>query len=289
MLSFKLLRLFSGCRSSIQKPTSSIFNLQKNLGWTSSHLPISCYSRLFERNSKFTSSNLLVKKGKLLRVNFPFDKSVAANLQNTSDKDINARILTIPNLLSLFRIIASPFIGYFIIIEDYSFAFNLFAVASLTDMLDGAIARRWPSQRSYLGTVIDPLGDKFLVLTACGCLTYANIIPLYLTLLFLAKDLGLILVGLYVRYKTCPPPVTLRRFMDPSMVNVEVTASTMSKVNTFLQMILLWMSMGAPVFDFVDHDVLKLMWALTAFTTTASVGGYMYGKNAFRVTTGRKK
>ena len=60
-------------------------------------------------------------------------------------------IFTIPNCLTMLRIFSIPFINYFIFIDRHDIACGLFVMASLTDFLDGFIARNVPNQLSYLG------------------------------------------------------------------------------------------------------------------------------------------
>ena len=216
----------------------------------------------------------------------PTDNKPNQKRFSSTQPEDNGKLLTVPNLLSTFRIASTPYICHLILSSQFTPALCWFAAASISDLLDGAIARRWPSQQSKLGAVIDPLGDKLLVGATCLCLTYTQVIPLWLTGLFVFKDLSLIVAGLVVRYKTCPPPVTLKRFFDPSIVNVEVRASVLSKTNTLLQMCLLWTSMCFNVFD-VNDSLLHLLWAVTATTTAASMVQYCI-KKPFKVVPPRK-
>ncbi|MBL4775589.1 MAG: CDP-alcohol phosphatidyltransferase family protein, partial [Mariprofundus sp.] len=74
------------------------------------------------------------------------------------------RILNIPNLLTLARILLTPFIIYAIIEHQAVLALLLMAIAGITDMLDGAIARYF-NQRSKVGAFMDPLADKLLLIS----------------------------------------------------------------------------------------------------------------------------
>ncbi|KAK3738559.1 hypothetical protein QZH41_009645, partial [Actinostola sp. cb2023] len=118
-------------------------------------------------------------------------------------------ILTIPNLLSAFRIVAAPFLGYFIISEDFLIAAALFGVAGITDMLDGYIARNFKNQKSVFGTILDPVADKVLISTLTISLTVAGLLPIPLTALILGRDLLLIIAAFYFRYKSLPSPVSV--------------------------------------------------------------------------------
>jgi cardiolipin synthase len=77
-------------------------------------------------------------------------------------------IANFPNFLTVLRVIALPFFVYALFQKDLEyqvFAFVLFALASLTDLIDGYLARKW-NQQTEFGKFLDPLADKFLVI---GC------------------------------------------------------------------------------------------------------------------------
>lgn len=82
------------------------------------------------------------------------------------------RVLTIPNVLTTFRLILVPFVCYNIIFSDFNKALILIIIAVITDGLDGFIARKF-NQTSVLGKIIDPIADKTLVMM--------GIISLYLS------------------------------------------------------------------------------------------------------------
>ncbi len=85
-------------------------------------------------------------------------------------------IYTVPNLLTLSRIVATPLIGYLIVEHCYYEASIALLVASATDVLDGWIARRC-KQQTYLGSVLDPMADKVLMTTLVLSLAHADLIP----------------------------------------------------------------------------------------------------------------
>ena len=111
--------------------------------------------------------------------------SVPADTPDGQKKD---RVWTIPNILTFARIGSSPILGYLIINHHYPAALSLFIVSGLTDLLDGWIARRYPSQASALGSFLDPLADKILVGIVVISLAYVHLLPLWLLALILSRD-----------------------------------------------------------------------------------------------------
>ncbi len=99
-----------------------------------------------------------------------------------------------PNLLTLLRLFILPFLVIEILDADYRLAFALFALAGITDALDGLLAR-WLSQKTTLGLYLDPIADKLLLSTLFIVLTHAGLIPRYVTVLVFSRDLGILLIS----------------------------------------------------------------------------------------------
>lgn len=115
-------------------------------------------------------------------------------------------------------------------------AIGIFAYSCITDLLDGYIARRFNMQ-SKVGSIIDPMADKLLMTVCTVSLWYSQIMPSYLAFLIIGRDVMLSFMGFYYRYISLPPPKTLKRYLDLSIVSVTVHPNMLSKVNTALQMI----------------------------------------------------
>ena len=105
--------------------------------------------------------------------------------------DSKAR-LTIPNLITLARILLTPLFIIFLIQKRYQLALWIFVLAGLSDLADGVIARRW-RQKSPLGTFLDPLADKLLMGSSFITLSISHLIPSWLTVIVLSRDLVLVL------------------------------------------------------------------------------------------------
>ncbi|NDV21824.1 CDP-alcohol phosphatidyltransferase family protein [Desulfovibrio sp. JC022] len=136
------------------------------------------------------------------------------------------RIWTIPNLITIFRILLTP--GFVIAYLDSNFlaAWLLFMVAGISDGLDGFLARVM-KQRTEFGAMIDPLADKILLVTSFICLSAQGVVPVWLTVLAVSRDLiivgGLFLLKFY--------GVEVEKRIDPLWT---------SKITTALQLLVIF-------------------------------------------------
>lgn len=98
---------------------------------------------------------------------------------------------TVPNLLTVLRIMLTP--GFVVAFVDHrlDIAWVLFAIAGLTDALDGALARIL-KQRSAFGAMLDPLADKILLVTSFICLALQDWIPRWLAVLVVSRDVFIV-------------------------------------------------------------------------------------------------
>jgi len=192
------------------------------------------------------------------------------------------RILTVPNLLCVSRIVAAPYLAHLIINGDFLLASGLFVYAGATDFLDGYIARNFKNQASSLGSFLDPLSDKILVGTVFLSLTYANMIPASLTGLIVSRDLFLVYAGFYIRYMSVIPPFSIKKYFDPTLPTATIQPTTISKVNTALQFLLIAVSISAPLLQLQNHPYLHYLWAATGTTTFLSAVSYAFMKDTYK-------
>jgi cardiolipin synthase len=109
------------------------------------------------------------------------------------------RPFTIPNGITLIRLALTPFFVLAVVSSKHGLALGLFIAAGLSDALDGLVARVL-KMRSRLGTYLDPIADKLLLVTAYVVLTLpirdAVTIPLWLTVMALSRDFLIVLIAL---------------------------------------------------------------------------------------------
>ena len=100
--------------------------------------------------------------------------------------------MNLPNKLTIFRVILIPFFVFFLLypgFEGYGnyIATAIFIVASLTDLLDGKIARKYNLVTNF-GKFMDPLADKLLVCSAMICLVETNQLPAWIVIVIISRE-----------------------------------------------------------------------------------------------------
>ena len=96
--------------------------------------------------------------------------------------------MNLPNFLTAIRFILVPFMAAFLISRNYTVAILLYVLASITDVLDGYIARKY-NMITKLGKILDPMADKLLQFSALVGLWVVDIIPFWITLIFFLKEI----------------------------------------------------------------------------------------------------
>ncbi|KAF7185662.1 putative CDP-alcohol phosphatidyltransferase class-I family protein C22A12.08c [Pseudocercospora fuligena] len=207
-------------------------------------------------------------------------------------------IYNLPNFLTVTRLFAAPATAYLFLHDQYAWALGLFAYAGITDLVDGWMARKWKLQ-TVAGSVIDPMADKALMIILTVTLAVKGAIPLYLATLILGRDASLAVAAIYYRYASLPAPKTLLRYWDFSLPSAEVHPTTVSKYNTFLQLILIGSTLALPVITAGHyetgilqslglntdqlHSAMRYFQCLVAATTAWSGLSYAYLKNVVTI------
>jgi cardiolipin synthase len=124
----------------------------------------------------------------------------------------------LPNLLTLTRILLLPFFAATLIYRDYQYALILFIAASITDLLDGLIARL-RKQITYFGSILDPVADKFFLITSFILMTNYELIPKWVTIIVISKDL-IVVTGCIILYF-----VTHKLRIEPNILGKFASAS----------------------------------------------------------------
>lgn len=120
----------------------------------------------------------------------------------------------LPNALTVARFAAIPAFVAAMLGGNRTAAFAWFVAAAATDYLDG-LAARWLGHRTRFGSIADPLADKLLMLAALGLLVRASSLPLWLLVLLLVRDVGMLTAWVAARLGARtfePEPVRLGKY-----------------------------------------------------------------------------
>ncbi len=167
--------------------------------------------------------------------------------------------VTLPNLISLARLLLVPAIIWMITAGWNATAFAIFVVAGIGDAVDGFIARHF-NQRSELGAYLDPLADKALLVSIYLSLTLIGEIPSWLTLLVVSRDL-LIVGAVILAWMVARP--------------IEIHPLIVSKANTAAQIVLAALVLADLAFP-PDLAVLRtIMVVVVAVLTVTSTVAYL--------------
>jgi cardiolipin synthase len=166
--------------------------------------------------------------------------------------------MNIPNSLSLLRVfLVAPFL-IAVLYHHYALALTLFVAAGISDFLDGYLARRL-NQKSLLGSYLDPLGDKLLCAVAYIALASQGLLPAWLAVLVVAKDLYTIL-GAGIIYSAGRSLVA-----DPSL---------WGKSSTLLQIVTIGLVLVATLVPL--DSLLSLLFGITGLITVIACVHYVW-------------
>ncbi len=120
------------------------------------------------------------------------------------------RLITVPNILTMLRILLLPFLVYALDIgrtRGYMLAIIIGSIMILTDIFDGIIARYF-DQYSRIGVILDPVFDKLIIITLAIYFAVKNQIPTWIAIIVVARDITLLVFGaVMVMRKMAPKPI----------------------------------------------------------------------------------
>jgi cardiolipin synthase (CMP-forming) len=108
---------------------------------------------------------------------------------------VGSQIWTIPNVLSMLRLALVPVFLVFIVLGDYVAALTTLVVASLSDLLDGYLARRL-KQVTRLGQILDPAADRLYIFAALVGLAANQLVPWWIVVVIVGRDILLVVLGI---------------------------------------------------------------------------------------------
>ena len=172
-----------------------------------------------------------------------------------------SNVWTVPNVLTMIRLLLVPVfvVVYFRTAAEPKYAaLAVFAAASLTDMLDGLLARKL-NQITDFGKLFDPLADKLMVLTAMVCQALTGVFPWIAVIVVACKELFMVLGGLFLLSRD----VVVYSNIFGKAAQVCFIASLilsffhvpLAEWGTRLDLILLWISVGLAILAMVIYTV----------------------------------
>ena len=167
-------------------------------------------------------------------------------------------IISVPNVITVIRILLTPLFVIFLQSGWYLYALLVFIVASVSDGLDGFLAR-YLDQRTELGAYLDPLADKLLLLTAFVGMAILRLIPPWLAIIVISRDV-LIFMGVAIF------AITQTKF--------EVNPSPWSKITTCAQLMTICLMLLSPMVS-ISSGIKSTFFFVTAVITIISGGHYI--------------
>jgi len=168
-------------------------------------------------------------------------------------------VRNLPNLLTLARIFLVPFFVVTLIYNQYQYALIIFIAASVTDILDGFIARI-TNQITDFGKILDPVADKFFLVTSFILMSSIGLIPKWLAIIVISKDL-IVVTGSVILYF-----VTHTLNIEPSILGKASSASQFFLVG----LVLLFSNLGGNI------SVPVLIYTIVAAFTSLAGIHYVY-------------
>jgi len=187
-------------------------------------------------------------------------------------KPINLTI-NIPNILTISRILLIPLFIISLLKGMFSAALLIFTFAAISDALDGLLAK-YLNQYSVLGAILDPIADKLLLSSSFVCLAVLNIIPGWLAVLVITRDILIVLA------------IAIFTMVD---IKIEIKPSMVSKWTTVAQLATIILVLLNPTIPEIGILKLIFIW-ITATLTILSAFHYVYvGMNIIQDASNDKK
>ena len=179
--------------------------------------------------------------------------------------------INIPNILTIIRILLTPLFVIFLLRDMFSFALLVFSIAAVSDGLDGLLARYF-NQYSVLGAYLDPIADKLLLVSAFVSLAVLKIIPPWLTVIVISRDI-MIVIGILIFAMTDIP--------------IEMKPSLVSKCTTVAQLLTIFLTLLDPQIPGAQIIKQLLFWITAGLTITSGLHYIYFGLNVLQNATGK--
>lgn len=167
--------------------------------------------------------------------------------------------MTIPNIITFCRFLMVPAVIYALLQGEMAPAFIIFVLAGLSDGIDGFIARQF-NQQSELGSYLDPIADKLLLISVFIMLAILDYLPHWLVVLVVSRDVLIVIAVVLSSLMTHPITV------NPLLV---------SKANTAFQIALAAVVLAELAFEVRFGDLQTILVYVVTLLTILSAGAYL--------------
>jgi len=173
--------------------------------------------------------------------------------------------MTLANQLTVLRIILIPIFVVLLVYDLRISALVIFLLTCLSDLLDGYIARTW-RQQTTLGAFLDPIADKLLMVTTFATLALLKALPMSLTILLIARDIGLSLWVGFVFFTSG------RRLSEPTLLG---RAAMFGQMSTVVSALFFYVFEGWPLMETLRPFILMPVFVATALLAVIAGAHYI--------------
>ncbi|MDA0830372.1 MAG: CDP-alcohol phosphatidyltransferase family protein [Burkholderiales bacterium] len=166
-------------------------------------------------------------------------------------------ISVLPNTITLGRLLSVPFLAIILSGHDYQLAFWFFLVLGFSDGLDGYVARRFNAVTT-VGTILDPVADKLLVITCASILVWEGLLPLWIGIPLVLRDVVMLSVGL----------------LDSKLRDIRVVPNLWGKSHAALAFLVIALAFAQEAKLFVSDLILSVM--MPTLLVTLSISTVVY-------------
>jgi cardiolipin synthase len=173
--------------------------------------------------------------------------------------------MTLANQLTVLRIVLIPIFVVLLVYDLRISALVIFLLTCLSDLLDGYIARTW-RQQTTLGAFLDPIADKLLMVTTFATLALLKALPMSLTILLIARDIGLSLWVGFVFFTSG------RRLSEPTLLG---RAAMFGQMSTVVSALFFYVFEGWPLMETLRPFILMPVFVATALLAVIAGAHYI--------------
>tara|TARA_B100001245_G_C22878005_1_gene422171 strand:+ start:1138 stop:1821 length:684 start_codon:yes stop_codon:yes gene_type:complete len=174
--------------------------------------------------------------------------------QHINVKRLKNYIMNLPNIITILRLFLTPLIVWLVLTENYILGFIFFVFSGLSDALDGYLAKKF-NQSSLLGSYLDPIADKILIVSTILVLGYNGLVPIWLIIIIVSRDIAIF-------------GAVLISFIIGS--NLKIKPLTVSKINTFLQIFYIGIIFLIQFNIFLPEESIRIFYLLVTYLIAIS-------------------